>query len=463
MQLASHGMRGIPRNVPNILPGGHTTRGIHIPSFRPPTTTGTAKRLISETRTFLTRFVGHLTAPGLQHPYATQSLTQAVRGSAPGRMASIQQRMSHPVRNALARPVQPLFFPHAPTFVNRSVVQVGLGSARKFSTSRPLFQNIIDNVPVTGRALYEADWELDMKANRSMMKRPVTKGKDKTRSKEMMKPKAKTFVVESVVPSEPSVPEFDRYFPTVDTPAVTTYLLIPLAPTPTNRVPLPLDTTPHPSLLPLPALGSIHHSHELHSLRVSTLFSRLDVANVWEKGVTCHSYASRASLEGVCTILKVEFVGWTKAEVRGVIGESGTGWCVMEEVQTQREIDEDDDNLSDTSSILSGISGDCEGLSPGVATPAEPSQSLVLPTLDFSTDFLTSAEAASRPPTSASSSVVDLFSDSEMDSDPWADSASSDGSWTDAAPAEQWYGFSSDFARRVDANSEWVEPLESVF
>ncbi|THU96346.1 hypothetical protein K435DRAFT_586701, partial [Dendrothele bispora CBS 962.96] len=390
MQLASHGMRGIPRNIPNIVPGGHSTaRAIHIPSFtpvKPPSASGAAKRILSETRTFLTRFVGHLTAPGLQHPYVSQSMSQVVRGAAPGRMASIQQRMSFPVRNALARPVQPLFFPHAPTFVNRSVVQVGLGSARKFSTGRPLFQSIIENVPITGRAFYEADWELDMKASRSMMKRPVSKGKEKVRSKEMLKPKVTTVVPDCTVTSEPSLPEFDQFFAPVDTPSVMTYLLIPLAPTPTNRVPLPPDISPHAPLLPLQTLGSIHNSHELHSLRVSSLFARLDAANVWERGVNCYSYASRATLEGVCTILKVEFVGWTKAQVRGVIGESGTGWCVLEEVLIQRDEDEDD-NLSDTSSILSGISGDCGSVGIGIQTPPEPSQTLVLPTLDFSSSF----------------------------------------------------------------------------
>ncbi|KAK7449746.1 hypothetical protein VKT23_013221 [Stygiomarasmius scandens] len=462
MQLASHGMRGIPRNVPNILPGGQSTaRAIHIPSFatvKPPSASGTAKRILSETRTFLTRLVGHLTAPGLQHPYASH----AVRGAGPGRMASIKQRMSYPVRNALARPVQPLFFPHAPTFVNRSVVQVGLGSARKFSSSRPLFQNIIDNVPVTARALYEADWELDMKASRAMMKKPVTKGKEKTQSKQMMKPKAKTIVLDTSIPTEPeSAPELDQYFASIDVPSVTTCLLIPLAPTPTNRVPLPPDTSPYPSLLPLQDLGSIHNSHELHSLRVSALFSRLDAANVWDKGVNCYSYASRSTLEGVCTILKVEFVGWTKAQVRGVIGESGTGWCVLEEVQTERNVDEDD-NFSDTSSILSGISGGCDSVGTGAATPPEPSESLVLPTLDFSSTFMPSTAASPRLSPTASFPETDVFSDMEVDTDPWAD-GSSDGSWTDAGAADQWYGFNSDFTRRVDANSEWREPMESAF
>ena len=83
--------------------------------------------------------------------------------------------------------------------------------------------------------------------------------------------------------------EAEHYFSAIVVAPVTTYLLVPLAPTPTSRIPLPLDPLPpcpgpsdQPKLLPLLSyIGSFHTSHATHSLRVSTLFTRLDQVNVW--------------------------------------------------------------------------------------------------------------------------------------------------------------------------------------
>ncbi|KAJ7744661.1 hypothetical protein B0H16DRAFT_1727223 [Mycena metata] len=41
------------------------------------------------------------------------------------------------------------------------MTHVGLGTARNFSSGRPLFQQLADNVPIADRAFYEADWDLD--------------------------------------------------------------------------------------------------------------------------------------------------------------------------------------------------------------------------------------------------------------------------------------------------------------
>jgi len=439
MQAASHGAWRI-RHVPTT--GIGPARSIHISAAAKPAakapSVGTAKRIASQTRTLLSRFIGHLTAPGLS-AHSPVSVPQAARGSAPGRMSSIQERLSFTARHTLSRPAQPLFFPRGPAAPSRSIAQVGLGTARNFSTGRSVFQNLVENVPIAGRALYEADWAVHMQSERDAMKKSF-KGKDtKADRKELLKARN----VLSSVSIQDSVPEsaseMDQYFAAPTVPSVTTLLLIPLAPTPTNRVPLPPDVSDHPSLLPLPTVVSIHNSHEMHSLRVSALFSRLDAANVWEKGVVCSAYADRPNMQDVCTILKVEFVGWTMAEVRGVIGESGTGWCALEEVQTTKQEQDDDDSLSDTSSILSGISGDESMGSPFIV---EPAQSLVLPTLDFSSSLV----AASPPALSRASSYI--FSDAETD--PWAES-SSDGSWAD----NNYLGFSSDFTSRLNTHEQW--------
>lgn len=436
MQAASHGARRI-RHVP---PGIGPARSIHISASAKATpvkspSVGAAKRIVSQTRTFLSRFVSHLTAPGLS-AQAPVSVPQALRGSAPGRMSSIQERLSFTARHALSRPAQPLFFPRGPAAPFRSIAQVGLGTARNFSTGRSVFQNLVENVPIAGRAFYEADWAVHMQAERDAMKKTLKVKDGKSERKEMLKARNVSTSISVQYSLPESTPEMDQYFAAPAAPLVTTLLLIPLAPTPTNRVPLPPDVSDHQSLLPLPTLVSIHNSHEMHSLRVSALFSRLDAANVWEKGVVCSAYAERASMQGICTILKVEFVGWTVAEVRSVIGESGTGWCALEEIKPQQE---QDDSFSDTSSILSGISDDESISSPFLV---EPAQSLVLPTLDFSSSFI----AASPPTLSRTSSSI--FSDEE--SDPWAESSSDEG-WGD----NNYLGFSSDFTSRLNTHDQW--------
>ncbi|TFK72212.1 hypothetical protein BDN72DRAFT_722159, partial [Pluteus cervinus] len=158
--------------------------------------------------------------------------------------------------------------------------EVGLGTARKFSTGRPIFQHLVDNVPVAARAFYELDWETKMQKEREMMRlqRQAKKVKKTKKGKEMAKPKQQVILEEKT--NDAHVEEgMDQYFSKEVIPEVTTYLLVPLAPTPTGRTPLPSNTVEHGSLLPLPTVARIHNDHQLHSCRVAALFSRLDAAN----------------------------------------------------------------------------------------------------------------------------------------------------------------------------------------
>ncbi|KAK1233248.1 hypothetical protein PQX77_000482 [Marasmius sp. AFHP31] len=476
MQLASHGPRGIPR-VSNLISGGQTSRSIHIPAYvrvkptAPLPNVSTTQRVLSKTRTLLNRFVGHLTTPGLQQVSHASSLAHGARSAAPGRMNTIQQRMSLPVRHALSRPVQPLHFPRGPAVPPRSVAQVGLGTARNFHSGRSVFQNLVDNVPIVGRAFYEADWEINMKRDREAMRKIMHKSKKENKTKEMMKPKSeiKSYTISATEDqTEPSPEEMNKYFDAPVAPEVTTYLLIPLAPTPTSRVPLDPNGSGHPSLLPRSSLMSMHNEHEMHGLRVSSLFSRLDAAKVWENGAICSSYASHADKHGVCTILKVEFVGWNIAQVRGVIGEAGTGWCVLEEEHISRAPDEDDDDLSDASSILSGISSPV-GPPPGLFdSPESVTDSFVLPTLDFSSAFIdgSGTQRAESPVLSRTSSTSDIFAADVVEyDDPWSDAEVSEtDSLEEVSSVGSRLGFSYDFASRSSSDLEaQYRPREDMF
>jgi hypothetical protein len=318
--------------------------------------------------------------------------------------------------------------------------------------------------------LYEADFDIEVRKERAMMRKSLAKSSEKSTGKEMLKPKVQGKENMFTSKQSPMETELDQYFAVPATSNVITCLLIPLASTPTSRVPLDPFTSTNPSLLHLQELSSVHASHEIHSLRVSSLFSKLDVANVWERRVRCSSFSHCGGAEGVCTMLKVEFVGWTKAEVRSVIGESGTGWCHLEEIRTSSEAPlglsdtDEDDWFSDASSVLSGLAGDS-----GHASPMEidPAQSLVLPTLDFASSFLPTPSPADT--LSPISSYVDSFSgvQSEPDVDAWLDSESlSDdcrsGSWVGPPSTNGWFGFSSQFVQRAEARLQDDEPRQSV-
>ncbi|KAF5386959.1 hypothetical protein D9615_001945 [Tricholomella constricta] len=430
--LASQGARTSARHASSLLhhqagavPG--SSRGLHIPSFtrvhpRIPNL-GQTQKLFSQSRHIVTRFFNLLTAPGLRVP-TTPTVGHSIHNAA-RRYSTIQQGFSFHLRTALARSSKSQFLPRAPTKVPRGIVQVGLGTARNFSSSRAIFQNLVENVPIAGRAIYEADLEPKVRQEREAMTKSV-KGKSfkKQSGKEMLKPRARDFSIKENKPAIKDTQtenELEHYFTNLVVPDITTCLLIPLAPTPATRVPLPENPG---SLLPLPTLASIHASHETHSLRVSTLFSRLDAANVWERGVQCSAFSHGGGADGVCTMLKVEFIGWTKAEVRAVLGESGTGWCVLEETKASANglgafSDYDDDNLSDTSSVLSGSSTYSRTGSHVNLTNVEtvdPSQSLFLPTLDFSSSFLAASSPPLTPPHhQAASSSASSFVHSDSD------------------------------------------------
>lgn len=383
----------------------------------------------------------------------------------------------------------------------RNVTQVGLGTARNFSSARPLFQNIAENVPIAGRAFYEADWDMKLREEREKFRpKKYNPGKENQSVRQVFEPirtrasvaaPAPTAVSDSV--AHVSQAELDHYFPAPAVPAVTTYLLIPLAPTPTARFPLadsPSVHNSHHPLIPLSYLLAIHSDHGTHTLRVSSLFARLDTARVFEEpGVTrsAHGHPS-----GLCTVLVVKFAGWTEARVRGILGEAGTGWCVLEEVhENESEAAAMDDAMSEMS-FDTGTPAEQEHPSPAM----DPSASFILPTLDFSASFTAErgswARATSHaraPSPIASTSAFDLGfhdawsssrsssrfgSDAGSDLDALSDiaeafssgSASPFGSSGSRSPptSDEWFlTFSSSFSDRMSDVREETGPREVMF
>jgi len=341
------------------------------------------------------------------------------------------------VRNALYRPLSVPRLPR-PSPIPGNVANVGLGTARSFHSARPIFQNVVDNVPIATRALWEAEFEFKAKKKEELKLRKARKQVTFQRTKEMLKPKLQPIVAETL--SEVNSSEFDRYFSQPPLPQVTTYLQVPLAPTPTARLPLSAQSTAgvsdlHP-LLPVSDIAAAHRNHRNHSLRVSTLFSRLDAANVWaDPGVNVDAYAfgprvadSHVS-DKQCTVLRVTFIGWTAAQVRSVMGESGEGWCALEEVHrdimsyssVMSAVDEEKVSCSprsvasslelDSASVSEfGCDTDAEensdvdlrsgswDLGPGLTPPPNIEDHFIIPTLDFSSSFASHVQSPTLPP-----------------------------------------------------------------
>lgn len=383
-------------------------------------------------------------------------------------MPTIENNLSLPVRHALSVRMGAPHLPRPPA-VPRGIAQVGLGTARNFTTGRPIFQNIADkihNIPVASRAFLEAD--LDSKARSkedaalALKLRRARKGKSKNRSR-AARPSdnelhfhaaAATHAVATEAATEDKAKDFGKYFAPAQVPSVTTTLLVPLAPTPTARVPLSshgfFAYDRHP-LVPFLELSALHIDAERHAARVRALFERLDAARVWDAGgAMSTSCEALGGARGV-GVLRLRFEGWSAHAVRGILGEAATGWCLLEE---ERAEDEEEEEFGDADGEMSDVMADCSGLAElNLSSPIDPAYSFVLPTLDFS--------AASQVQAQVPSSLTEPQS-GVADTPPFSDLASSVSQQTDL-------GAFSDFGYGSDGESSggsdfyaWIEPPDAL-
>ena len=413
------------------------TRSIHIPRRLPLPSNPTNP--IRQALTFITSSLVHS-----QGPSAARSAHSS---------PSIRQSLSLPARIALSRPLRAPCLPRA-SRVPGNVTHVGLGTARNFSSGRPIFQHLVENVPVTGRAFHEVDWDLKTRQEENHNVRRTKKAARKAKLADKL-----TANYENIPPSASSVKEneeWDHYFQAPFVQRITTYLQIPLAPTPSARVPLS-SPPPSPHLLPLSALAKDHASHSKHAIRVSCLFRRLDAAKVWGRGASCETLGDPS---GLCTILRIKFDGWTKSMVKDVLGDAGKDWCTVQEFQHALE---DCCTLED--SLTSTFP---RALSPEPIASMATDVSFVMPTLDFSSSFVSVHSAStSWPGTPASPmSLSDVESDYSFPSTPQSapdgesesevstvDSSVSSSSVpktsSSSASSSAWLSFSADFATRA--------------
>ncbi|KXN82627.1 hypothetical protein AN958_02478 [Leucoagaricus sp. SymC.cos] len=418
-QSAAHGFQtGAP-----IRHASTTARASHfLGPFPPKPPRNPPNKLFTHYRNFFTRIFNRLATPGVRVPTCLHNTgAGSSRSLHAGAGPTIQSGLSFHARTALSSGSRP-FLPRPPSPGVRVATNVGLGTARNFSTARPIFQNLVENVPVVARVFYEAD--LDLKLGR--VQRPRSrraKSSTHTKTKKPLQPRDAPI---PVTPADDLEADITHYFDDV-VPPVTTVLFVPLAPTPSSRVPLPPEPilpNDSPALLPpLSFFGPYHASHENHRAMVSSLFSRLEHADVWFRGAKCSAYGQGADGTGICTVLKVEFTGWTEAEVRAVIGESGTGWCSLREYR----VEDDAEGMSELSSVIDLAE---EGVLRN-DNHTDVSSSFVMPTLDItcsghhvSLSPSPSMESLSLPSSTFSSRPMSTVSDISGFEDPWRDDGS---------------------------------------
>ena len=486
MQLASSGLSSsISRQAFRTVHNHHnisissSARTLHTSSFVPRGTpqhlssssSPFTSRIFHRTRTLFNAFIGHLTTPGtLLAPGGGVAPARSMQMRVVSRMPTIENNLSLPVRHALSVRMGAHRLPRPPA-VPRSIAQVGLGTARNFSTGRPIFQSIADkihNVPVASRAFLEADLDSKTRSKEdaalALKLKRARKDKSKKRAR-TARPNdnelhfhaaAATRAIATEAATEDKAKDFGKYFAPAQVPSVTTTLLVPLAPTPTARVPLSshgfFAYDQHP-LIPFLELSALRVDAERHAARVRALFERLDAARVWDAGgVTTTSCEALGGARGA-GVLRVRFEGRSAHAVRGILGEAATGWCALEE---ERAEDEDEEGCGDADGemSMSDVMADCSGLAElNLSSPIDPAYSFVLPTLDFSAASQVQVQVPPSSLTEPQSGVADT--------PPFSDLASSVWQQTDLdAFSDLGYGSDGESSGGPDFHA-WIEPPDA--
>ncbi|OJA09930.1 hypothetical protein AZE42_04875 [Rhizopogon vesiculosus] len=309
-------------------------------------------------RNIISGFFTHSIAPGLVHhvPAAAPNRSLVHPAHFHSTAQSVKASYSLPVRNALYHPLSVPRLPRLPPIPGH-VANVGLGTTRSFHSARPIFQNVVDNVPIATRTLWEAEWEFKARKKEEPRSRKAEKNVTPRKTKEMLKPKQKPIV--DATPTEVDSSELDHYLPQSSLPQVMTYFQMPLAPAPTARLPLSAQSTTgisalHP-LLPISDIAATHRMHRNHLLRMSNLFSCLDAADVYANpGVKVDAYAfgpasaDSHSSDKQCKVFRVTFQAGRLlkyAVSSGKVGKEELDFDADAEEDSDIELESDDWNL----------------------------------------------------------------------------------------------------------------------
>ena len=297
-----------------VTPQGARGFTIHVQSLNHAhIPTGLTRNLFSRAQAVIQRNVPRLTRYlGMPKPTAEPASLNRMHH----KMAqTIQDRMSLSTRMALSRPLKAAGMPRPP-MLPRPMHEVGLGTARKFS-SQSAFRHVVENTSITTRAFWEADWDLKAAEERKVL----TKQTKKRSGTSKRTPRTPRHAVVPVTPASSHQEDSDDmslYFAHPAEPSTATFLQIALASTPSTTVPFS-DANESLSLLPLRSLLDNHAHFYARMQDVNEVFSRLDANDVWSRGVTAETWGDTS---GLCIELRVKFPGWSEQDVRELLGSS---------------------------------------------------------------------------------------------------------------------------------------------
>jgi hypothetical protein len=297
--------------------------------------------------------------------------------------------------------------------VQRGVTEVGLGTARKFSTARPIFQNLVQNVPVAGRSMYEMDLDLQKRKARKLNSKRRGQANETVKNKEKVKPKRSTFEE-----------NFDKYFSvqSVASEEVSTVLIVPLVPFEAPGHSLsPSTNSAEQSFLPFYEVSKTFQTHGKHGSRISSLFRKLDESRVWDRGAHYEAFgpAHTRSAPGsaLCTSLQIVFDGWSAEMVKSVIGDVGEGWCLLKEGKLRVPKKHEGPRSVESSRPGTPAPSMTHLLNEWDAEPGPPE--FIMPSIDFSSSFLDHTLTLAHPPSGQSLPFEDIGVIGSGASTPW--------------------------------------------
>lgn len=490
---ASNPLRGPP------LGGG--ARGIHFNAFMPrsnvpprstPTSTSfqyyyaQASRFTQSARRFFTRLLESNVPAHVHGGHQTQITLQGLAQSGVHYHPNpILHNLSSTSKFSLAHsPASRVYLPRGPHgFKNvgyRGLAQeVGLGTARNFSTGRTVFHHVIEkNASIGVRAFLEMDSDIDLRTVRVSRTRARSGKKTKKETKKMVL-RPKPVVVKT------KEEEIAQYF-NQEEPEVITYLQVALATTPSTRMPFADGSIDSSGLFPLRAILNTQRQFYARSEFVSSLFSRMDGQDVWNSPKGRVKVESWGDSSGLCTELRVRFEGWSEEDVRalfsGLLADEGAGGWAIQELHPLKS--PPSTVFQSTSSLLTIMAESIPAstlasptlsnaeMEMEVEDPWASGTCFVMPQLDFSSSF----HAPDDPPSliiDESKNDYEML-DSDLDhisddgSEAWSDTAESTASlmsMPSVLPIDKlsasrvtesvsgWVGLSSDFLERIQEDN----------
>ncbi|KAK9894551.1 hypothetical protein P389DRAFT_97975 [Cystobasidium minutum MCA 4210] len=267
-----------------------------------------------------------------------------------------------------------------PNALPRSTNQMGLGSARNFSSSRTVFENVVQNAPLGLRILGDKD-HLDMRSFRREMRRAYLKKRKQEAA--MGKGKGKALFCENDFIGARQAPAgIEDYFP-IDQEAFaatqpSVQLVLPLDPVSDEAKFMSLNEDAEESrffsAMLMSDLRLLHDMYGRHHARLRNLIAKLESAGCFDPDEATGWVSVKTMLDEENGRLVVTFYGhrWTMADVRQVLGhyETRATWFELIDVKTQLSHSGSEDDLRSLPSSLPSEFGDEPDYQPMTRVPS---------------------------------------------------------------------------------------------